>query len=108
MQSGRTRSMKSIKIPWYQKPIITNNKYFDVQHGAMLVGVFALVSRPCFSPLLLLKTPVLLLFQLVALFTIVTGCFDIYCLAMAAPGSTHYGYYIISYEFVYVGNTHGK
>lgn len=27
---------------------------------------------------------------------------------MAAPGSTHYGYYIISYEFVYVGNKHGK
>ena len=25
---------------------------------------------------------------------------------MAAPGSTHYGYYIISYEFVYVGNYH--
>jgi hypothetical protein len=25
---------------------------------------------------------------------------------MAAPGSTHYGYYIISYEFVYVGNSH--
>lgn len=44
MQSGRTRSMKSVKIPWYQKPLITNNKYFDVQHGAMLVGVFALVS----------------------------------------------------------------
>jgi len=29
-------------------------------------------------------------------------------IAMAAPGSTHYGYYIISYEFVYVGNKHGK
>lgn len=27
---------------------------------------------------------------------------------MAAPGSTHYGYYFISYEFVYVGNRHGK
>ena len=25
---------------------------------------------------------------------------------MAAPGSTHYGYYVISYEFVYVGNPH--
>lgn len=87
MQSGRTRSMKSVKIPWYQRPIITNNKYFDVQHGALLVGVFAL---------------------LVSIFTIVTGCFDIYCLAMAAPGSTHYGYYIISYEFVYVGNVHGE
>lgn len=27
---------------------------------------------------------------------------------MAAPGSTHYGYYFISYEFVYVGNKHSK
>lgn len=41
-----------------------------------------------------------------SLFTIATAIFDIYCLAMAAPGSTHYGYYIISYEFVYVGNKH--
>lgn len=46
------------------------------------------------------------LFQFVALFTIITAVFDLYCLAMAAPGSTHYGYYIISYEFVYVGNVH--
>jgi hypothetical protein len=42
----------------------------------------------------------------VSLFTIVTGIFDLYCYSMAAPGSTHYGYYIISYEFVYVGNMH--
>lgn len=27
---------------------------------------------------------------------------------MAAPGTTHYGYYFISYQFVYVGNVHGK
>lgn len=26
---------------------------------------------------------------------------------MAAPGSTHYGYYVISYQFVYVGSRHG-
>lgn len=42
------------------------------------------------------------------MFTIATGIFDVYCLAMAAPGSTHYGYFIISYEFVYVGNRHSK
>lgn len=42
--------------------------------------------------------------QFIALFTIGTAIFDVYCLAMAAPGSTHYGYFIISYEFVYVGN----
>lgn len=27
---------------------------------------------------------------------------------MAAPGSVHYGYYILSYQFVYVGNSYGK
>lgn len=43
-----------------------------------------------------------------SLFTIASTIFDIYCYALAAPGSTHYGYYIISYEFVYVGNKHGK
>lgn len=47
-------------------------------------------------------------FQFVAIFTIITAAFDIYCLAMAAPGSTHYGYYFISYEFVYVGNRYGE
>lgn len=41
-----------------------------------------------------------------SIFTVVTAVFDLYCYAMAAPGSTHYGYYIISYEFVYVGNVH--
>jgi hypothetical protein len=47
-------------------------------------------------------------FQLLSLFTIFTAMFDIYCLSQASPGSTHYGYYIISFEFVYVGNVHGK
>lgn len=41
------------------------------------------------------------------MFTIATSIFDVYCLAMAAPGSKHYGYFLISYEFVYVGNKHG-
>lgn len=41
-----------------------------------------------------------------AIFTAVTACFDLYCYSMAAPGSTHYGYYVLSYQFVYVGNRH--
>lgn len=49
-----------------------------------------------------------LCFQLLSIFTIISSCFDLYCYAMAAPGSTHYGYYVISYEFVYVGSRHGK
>uniref|UniRef100_U5EPB4 Putative conserved plasma membrane protein n=1 Tax=Corethrella appendiculata TaxID=1370023 RepID=U5EPB4_9DIPT len=79
------RSMKSVRIPWYQKPILHNNEYLDIQKGAILVGSCSIF---------------------IAIFTIATAIFDIYCLAMAAPGSTHYGYYIISYEFVYVGNPH--
>lgn len=47
-------------------------------------------------------------FQCLAFFTVCTAIFDIYCLSQAAPGSTHYGYYIVSYEFVYVGSQHGK
>ncbi|XP_055687967.1 uncharacterized protein LOC129792678 [Lutzomyia longipalpis] len=85
LQSGKSRSLKSVRIPWYQKPILKNNAYMDVQKGAMITALICLC---------------------VAIFTIVTGVFDIYCLAMAAPGSTHYGYYIISYEFVYVGSIH--
>lgn len=40
-----SRSMKSVKIPWYQKPILHNNKYINVQRGAMLAALFSLVSK---------------------------------------------------------------
>lgn len=46
--------------------------------------------------------------QLLSIFTIITSLFDVYCLAMAEPGTNHYGYYVISYQFVYVGNKHGR
>ncbi|KAL5278210.1 hypothetical protein ACFFRR_003080 [Megaselia abdita] len=82
---SKSRSMKSVQIPWYRKPILKNNDYIDIQKCALLTGFFSIF---------------------VAIFTIVTAIFDIYCLGMAAPGSTHYGYYFISYEFVYVGNVH--
>ncbi|KAJ4443196.1 hypothetical protein ANN_04846 [Periplaneta americana] len=36
------------------------------------------------------------------LFTIFTAVFDIYCLAQAAPGSTHYTLHYQGFEFVYV------
>lgn len=101
-----SRSTRSVRIPWYQRPLLKNNQYIDIQKGAMLIGLFAVVSsvvclysRACWFECLPL--------QFLSLFTIATTIFDIYCYAMAAPGSTHYGYYIISYEFVYVGNKHG-
>ncbi|GFR26113.1 uncharacterized protein TNCT_379681 [Trichonephila clavata] len=37
---------------------------------------------------------------------IVLVIFDIYCLAEAQPGSTHYRYFGISFLFVYSGNQH--
>uniref|UniRef100_A0A0K8TPZ5 Putative conserved plasma membrane protein n=1 Tax=Tabanus bromius TaxID=304241 RepID=A0A0K8TPZ5_TABBR len=85
LHSIKSRSLKSVRIPWYQKPILHNNEHIDIQKGALLTGLFAIC---------------------VAIFTIGTSIFDVYCLAMAAPGSTHYGYYVISYEFVYVGSVH--
>jgi len=83
--SMKSRATKASRIPWYRKPVLKNNEYIDIQKSALLVGLFSIF---------------------VAIFTFSTAVFDVYCLAMAAPGSTHYGYYIISYEFVYVGNIH--
>lgn len=80
-----SRSARSIKIPWYQKSKLTHAFILDIQRGAMFTAIFSLC---------------------LAFFTVCTAIFDIYCLSQAAPGSTHYGYYIISYEFVYVGNQH--
>ncbi|KAJ8972851.1 hypothetical protein NQ317_010274 [Molorchus minor] len=81
----RSRSLKSMKIAWYQKPIVQNAVILDIQRASLITAVFSL---------------------LLSIFTIITSCFDIYCYSMAAPGSTHYGYYVISYQFVYVGSRH--
>ena len=45
-------------------------------------------------------------FQFLSIWTIFTSGFDIYCLHEASPGTEHTGYYIISFDFVYVGNAH--
>ncbi|XP_037087084.1 uncharacterized protein LOC119108702 [Pollicipes pollicipes] len=41
-----------------------------------------------------------------ALFTMMTAVFDVYVLVEAEPGKEHFGYYVISFEFVYAGNPH--
>lgn len=38
-----SRSVRSVKIPWYQKPILKHAYILDIQRGAMLIAVFALV-----------------------------------------------------------------
>nr|CAG4645811.1 EOG090X0DL4 [Lynceus sp. MCZ IZ 141354] len=80
-----SRSVKSLQIPWYQRPLLADAYFTDIQTGAMLTGVFGVV---------------------VSLFTIATAIFDIYCLGLVYPGVTRYGYYIMSFEFVYVGSPH--
>jgi len=39
-----SRSMRSIRIPWYQKPILQDAVVLDIQRGALVTGVFSLVS----------------------------------------------------------------
>jgi len=39
-----SRSTRSVRIPWYQRPLLKNNQYIDIQKGAMLVGLFAIVG----------------------------------------------------------------
>lgn len=108
LASHKSRSMKSMSTPWYQKPILQNNKYVNIQRGAMIAAVAAIVSVFETWWTNHICNDFYMIFQLIALFTIATAIFDVYCLAMAAPGSKHYGYFLISYEFVYVGNRHSK
>ncbi|KAL7300987.1 uncharacterized protein LOC106655332 [Trichogramma pretiosum] len=80
-----SRSVKSVRIPWYQRRLLTHAIIMDIQKGAMFTAIYSLV---------------------LSLFTISTAIFDIYCYSQTTPGAIHYGYYIISYEFVYIGNMH--
>nr|CAG4650480.1 EOG090X0DL4 [Sida crystallina] len=78
-----SRSMKSLKVAWYKKPIVQDAFFTDIQTGAFITATFTLV---------------------ISLFTIATAVFDMYSLGMTYPGVTHYGFYIMSFQFVYVGN----
>ena len=44
LASQKSRSMKSVRIPWFQKPLLKNNKYMDLQKGAMIAALVSLVS----------------------------------------------------------------
>jgi hypothetical protein len=39
-----SRSMRSIRLPWYQKPILQDAIVLDIQRGALVTGVYSLVS----------------------------------------------------------------
>ncbi|XP_047482375.1 uncharacterized protein LOC125034545 isoform X1 [Penaeus chinensis] len=66
-------------------PILPDAIFTNVQRGSVLAATYSIIQ---------------------GLFAIVTGCFDIYSLSLAAPGSSHYGFYLFSYDFVYSGNPH--
>lgn len=66
-------------------PILDYAGFTDVQRGSVLSALYTMVQ---------------------GLFLIVTGLFEIYALSLAIPGSAHYGYYLFSFDFVYVGNPH--
>merc|ERR1712141_3385 len=78
------KSHKSVS-KWYMKPIMKSAIYTDLQRGAWHIAFYTLF---------------------LSIWTIFTSGFDIYCLHEASPGTEHTGYYIISFDFVYVGNAH--
>lgn len=43
LHSAKSKSLKSVRIPWYQKPLIHNNEYIDIQKTALITGFFTLV-----------------------------------------------------------------
>ncbi|CAG0890155.1 unnamed protein product [Darwinula stevensoni] len=83
--SHSTRTTKSSKFEKFRRPILENALVTDLQNGSWITGMYSIF---------------------LSLFTISTSVFDIYTLVMAEPGSSHYGYYVISYDFVYAGNIH--
>lgn len=51
-----SRSVKSVKIPWYQKRILTSAYILDIQRGAMVASVYSLVSEKCKKVLLFISS----------------------------------------------------
>lgn len=45
LRSSRSRSVKSLKTPWYRKPLVQETffSFLDVQRASMLIAVFSLV-----------------------------------------------------------------
>lgn len=39
-----SRSIKSLKTPWYQRPIVQDALFLDVQRASLIVGIFSLVT----------------------------------------------------------------
>lgn len=39
-----SRSLKSLKIPWYRRPIVQDAYFLDIQRGSLLFAFYSLVS----------------------------------------------------------------
>jgi len=78
-------SLKNQKLQWYQKPMVATAFYTDLTTGAWHCTFYTLFLSiwSCFQ-----------------------GIFEMYILEEAKPGSSHTGYYLFSFDFVYVGNHH--
>ena len=71
--------------------------------------IFSLgISKCHYTDKILLYLTPFLPFQFLSIWTILTSTFDVYCLHEAKPGSSHTGFYIFSFDFVYVGNPHSE
>lgn len=82
---SRGVSLKSTRLSWWQKPLVTSAFYTDLTTGAWHIAFYTLF---------------------LSAWTGVTSLIDCYLLEEAKPGSSHTGYYLFSFDFVYVGNHH--
>lgn len=40
-----SRSMKSLQMPWYQRPLVKNNQYMNIQKGAIIMAIVGIVRQ---------------------------------------------------------------
>lgn len=39
-----TRSMRSIRVPWYKRPLLQDAYFLDIQRGSLFMAIYSLVS----------------------------------------------------------------
>lgn len=64
-----TRSMKSLRVPWYQRPILKDAYFLDTQRGAMVIACYSLVRNQ--QPMIAYDIIILFFYWYVFLFSIV-------------------------------------
>ena len=42
-----SRSMKSLRVAWYKKPLVQDAFVTDIQTGAMITAIFSMVGNLC-------------------------------------------------------------